>query len=43
MFGIVYRDTKEARVRCVLNNSTKENLLPIVKNNDDDNHINPEE
>ena len=33
MFGIIERSTKEARVFCVLNNRTKENLLPIVKNN----------
>ena len=33
MFGIVERSTKEARIFCVLNNRTKENLLPLVKNN----------
>ena len=33
MFGIIERSTKEARVFCVLNNRTKENLLPLVKNN----------
>ena len=33
MFGIIDRGTKEARVFCVLNNRTKENLLPLVKNN----------
>ena len=32
MFGIVDRQTKEARIRCVLNNRTKQKLLPIVKN-----------
>ena len=31
MFGIIERSTKEARVFCVLNNRTKENLLPAVK------------
>ena len=33
MFGIIDRGTKEARVFCVLNDRTKENLLPLVKNN----------
>ena len=33
MFGIVERSTKKARIFCVLNNRTKENLLPLVKNN----------
>ena len=33
MFGIVERSTKEARIFCVSNNRTKENLLPLVKNN----------
>ena len=33
MFGIVERSTKEARIFCVLNNRTKENLLPLIKNN----------
>ena len=30
MFGVIDRNTKEVRVRCVLNNSTKENLLPLI-------------
>ena len=33
MFGMIDRYTKEARVFCVMNNRTKENLLPIIKNN----------
>ena len=33
MFEIMERSTKEARNFCVLNNRTKENLLPLVKNN----------
>ena len=33
MFGIIDRGTKEARVFCVLNDRTKEILLPLVKNN----------
>jgi len=45
MFGIIERSTKEARVFCVMNNRTKENLLPIVKNNiiTDENQINNHE
>ncbi len=45
MFGIINRATKEARVFYVLNNRTKENLLPIIKNNiaTDENAINEEE
>ena len=31
MFGVIDRNTKEARVRCVLNNRTKENLLPLIE------------
>ena len=31
MFGIIDRQTKEARIRCVLNNRTKNRLLPIIK------------
>ena len=31
MFGLVDRQTKEARIRCVLNNRTKQKILPIVK------------
>ena len=31
MFGVIDRNTKEARVRCVLNNRTKDKLLPIIK------------
>ena len=44
MFGIIDRNTKEARVRCVLDNRTKENLLPLIEKyvytndlNEDDN------
>ena len=33
MFGLIDRADKEARVYCVLNNRTKENLLPIIKRN----------
>ena len=33
MFGMIERKSKEARIFCVLNNRTKENLLPFVKNN----------
>ena len=33
MFGIIERNTKEARIFCVLNDRTKNNLLPIVQNN----------
>ena len=45
MFEIIERSTKEARVFCVLNNRTKENLLPIVKNNivKDDRYNNDDE
>ena len=45
MFGIINRATKEARVFCVLNNRTKENLLPIIKNNiaTDENENNEDE
>jgi hypothetical protein len=32
MFGVIDRNIKEARVRCVLNNRTKENLLPLMTN-----------
>ena len=31
MFGLIDRNTKEARIRCVLNDRTKEKLLPIIK------------
>ena len=31
MFGLIDRHTKDARIRCILNNRTKERLLPIVK------------
>ena len=31
IFGLVDRQTKEARIRCILNNRTKQKLLPIVK------------
>ena len=45
MFGIIKRENKEARVFYVLNNGTKENLLPIFKNNieTDENEENEEE
>ena len=33
MFGLIDRVTKEARIFCVLNDRTKNNLLPLVKNN----------
>ena len=33
MFGMIDRADKEARVFCVMNNRTKENLLPIIKEN----------
>ena len=33
MFGLVDRNTKEARIYTVLNNRTKNKLLPIIKNN----------
>ena len=33
MFGMIDRADKEARVFCVMNNRTKENLLPIIKDN----------
>ena len=31
MFGMVYRETKDARVYCVLNDGSKNNLIPIIK------------
>ena len=31
MFGVIDRNTKEARVCCVLNDRTKENLLPLIE------------
>ena len=31
MFGKIYRETKEERIFCVLNNWTKNNILPIIK------------
>ena len=31
MFGVIDRNTKEARARCVLNNRTKKNLLTLVE------------
>ena len=45
MFGIIERSTKEARVFCVLNNRTKENLLPLIKSNivTDENYNNDNE
>ena len=33
MFGLIGRVDKEARVFCVMNNRTKENLLPIIERN----------
>ena len=33
MFGLIAPIDKEARVFCVLNNRTKENLLPIIERN----------
>ena len=33
MFGLIDRFTREARVYCILENRTKQNLLPIIKNN----------
>ena len=33
MFGMIERADKEARVFCAMNNRTKENLLPIIKEN----------
>ena len=32
MFGLLSIETKEARIFCVLNSRTKNNLLSIVKN-----------
>ena len=31
MFGLIDGNTKDARIRCVLNDWTKNKLLPIVK------------
>ena len=33
IFGMISRETKDARIFCVMNNRTTNNLLPIVKNN----------
>ena len=33
MFWIIERSTKDAKVYCVLNNRTKDSILPIIKNN----------
>ena len=33
MFGMIDRADKEARIFCVMDNRTKENLLPIIKEN----------
>ena len=33
MFGLICRTTREARIFCVLNNRTKQNLLPIIEEN----------
>ena len=45
MFEIIDRGTKETRVFCVLNNRTKENLLPLIKSNivTDENYNNDNE
>ena len=44
MFGLIVRADKKTRVFCVLNNRTKENLLPIIERNvltnDTDNNLN---
>ena len=33
MFGHICRTTKEGRIFCVLNNKTKQKLLPIIEEN----------
>jgi len=33
MFGLICRATKEARIFCILNNRTKQKLLPIIQKN----------
>ena len=33
MFGLIDRFTREARVYCILENRTIQNILPIIKNN----------
>ena len=33
IFGLIYRVTKEARIFCILNNRTKQKLLPIIQKN----------
>lgn len=33
IFGMISRETKDARIFCILNNRTTNNLLPIIKNN----------
>ena len=33
VFGIIDRSDKQARLFCVMNNRTKQNLLPLIKNN----------
>ena len=33
MFGMIDRVNKKARVYCVLDNRTKESLLPLIKKN----------
>ena len=48
MFGMIDRSDKEARVFCVMNNRTKENLRPIIKDNivtinEQENDVNEEE
>ena len=35
MFGLICRTTREARIFCVLNNRTKQNLLPIIEESPD--------
>ena len=44
MFGIIDRISKEARIFCVLNNRTADNLMRIIKNDiDTTNNINLED
>ena len=42
MLGVIDRNTKETRVGCVLNNTTKEKLLPLVEKYVYTNDINEE-
>ena len=43
MFGLIDRFSREARVYCILENKTKKNFLPIIKNNVMTNDIEGEE